>query len=63
MQGTAAFATKDDSEQRSFRAEYLRPFVVLATYGIANQYPSRDTQATEETSTCCAKRSGRERRT
>ncbi len=48
VQGTAAFATKDDSEQRSFRAEYLVPFVVLATYGIANQYPSRDTQATEE---------------
>lgn len=48
IQGTAAFATKDDSEQRSFRNEYIVPFVLLAVYGIANQYPSVESCATDE---------------
>lgn len=48
VQGTAAFATKDDSEQRSFRNEYIVPFALLGVYGIANQYPSRETGATED---------------
>ncbi|HHW48473.1 MAG TPA: type I-B CRISPR-associated protein Cas7/Csh2, partial [Clostridiaceae bacterium] len=48
IQGTAAFATKDDSEQRSFRNEYIVPFVVLGVYGIANQYPSKESGATDE---------------
>ena len=47
-QGTAAFATKEDSAQRSFRNEYRVPFCLLGVYGIANQYPSRETGATEE---------------
>jgi len=48
IQGTAAFATKDDSEQRSFRNEYIVPFVLLSVYGIANQYPSAESGATDE---------------
>jgi len=48
VQGTAAFATSDTSEQRSFRNEYIVPFVLLGVYGIANQYPSVETGATEE---------------
>lgn len=48
VQGTAAFATKEESEQRSFRNEYLVPFVLLGVYGIANQYPSVETGATED---------------
>ncbi len=48
VQGTAAFATKDQSEQRSFRNEYIVPFVLLGVYGIANQYPSVETGATDE---------------
>jgi len=48
IQGTAAFATKDDSEQRSFRNEYIVPFVLLAVYGIANQYSSVESGATDE---------------
>ena len=48
VQGTAAFATKDDSEQRSFRNEYIVPFAMIADYGIANQYPSTETGATDE---------------
>ncbi|EFQ22712.1 CRISPR-associated protein, Csh2 family [Aminomonas paucivorans DSM 12260] len=47
-QGTAAFATKEESAQRSFRNEYRVPFCLLGVYGIANQYPSRETGATEE---------------
>lgn len=48
IQGTAAFATKAESEQRSFRNEYVVPFVLISVYGIANQYPSNETAATEE---------------
>lgn len=48
IQGTAAFASKDNSEQRSFRNEYIVPFVLLGVYGIANQYPSAESGATDE---------------
>ena len=48
VQGTAAFATKDDSEQRSFRNEYIVPFALIAGYAIANQYASQKTGATSE---------------
>ncbi|MCL4442199.1 MAG: type I-B CRISPR-associated protein Cas7/Csh2 [Firmicutes bacterium] len=48
IQGTAAFATKEGAEQRSFRNEYIIPFVLIAVYGIANQYASKDTGATEQ---------------
>lgn len=48
VQGTAAFATKEGSEQRSFRSEYIVPFVLVADYAIANQHASRRTGATDE---------------
>lgn len=48
VQGTAAFATRDDADQRSFRNEYIVPFALIAVYGIANQYPSQETGATDE---------------
>ncbi|MDY6868291.1 MAG: type I-B CRISPR-associated protein Cas7/Csh2, partial [Chloroflexota bacterium] len=47
VQGTGAFATKEGSEQRTFRNEYLVPFVLLAVYGIANQNAAETTGATE----------------
>ncbi|MGI6659878.1 MAG: type I-B CRISPR-associated protein Cas7/Csh2 [Dethiobacteraceae bacterium] len=47
IQGTAAFATRDESEQRSFRNEYIVPFVLLGVYGIANQHASVETGATD----------------
>lgn len=47
VQGTAAFATKESSEQRSFRNEYIVPFALIADYGIANQYSSQKTGATD----------------
>ncbi len=48
IQGTGAFATSDDSEQRTFRNEYIVPFVVLGVYGVANQNVAETTGATEE---------------
>lgn len=48
VQGTGAFATSDDSEQRTFRNEYIVPFVVLGVYGIANQNAAESTSATDE---------------
>lgn len=48
VQGTAAFATKEGSEQRSFRSEYIVPFVLVADYAIANQHASKTTGATDE---------------
>ena len=47
VQGTAAFATKEDSEQRSFRNEYLVPFALIGVYGIANQCAAAKTGAQE----------------
>ena len=48
IQGTAAFATKEGSEQRSFRSEYIVPFVLISDYAIANQHASLTTGATDE---------------
>jgi len=48
IQGTAAFATSETSEQRSFRNEYIVPFALIGVYGIANQYSSQKTGATED---------------
>lgn len=47
VQGTAAFVSREGSEQRSFRNEYIVPFAVIAAYAIANQYPSKVTGATD----------------
>lgn len=47
IQGTAAFATKDESDQRSFRNEYIVPFALIAFYGIANQNAAQTTGATD----------------
>lgn len=47
IQGTAAFATKDESDQRSFRNEYIVPFALIGVYGIANQYAAQTTGATD----------------
>jgi len=48
VQGTAAFATKETSEQRSFRNEYIVPFALITSYAIANQYSSQQTDATSD---------------
>lgn len=48
VQGTAAFSTKEGSQQRSFRNEYIVPFALIATSAICNQKASATTGATEE---------------
>lgn len=48
VQGTAAFASGAGKNQKSFRNEYIVPFCLIGVYGIANQYPSVTTGATEE---------------
>ena len=48
VQGTAAFTSKEEREQRSFRNEYIVPFCMLACYGIANQHASTRTEATDD---------------
>ena len=52
VQGTSAFATEskkgEDKQQRSFRNEYKVPFAMITVYGIANQFASQRTGATDE---------------
>lgn len=48
IQGSGGFATKDGSENRTFRNEYKVPFAMMATYAIANQNASKITDATDE---------------
>ncbi len=48
VQGSGGFATKDGSENRTFRNEYKVPFAMMATYAIANQNASKTTDATDE---------------
>lgn len=48
VQGTAAFVSGEGKNQRSFRNEYIVPFCVIGIYGIANQYASEKTGATDE---------------
>ncbi|WP_334139713.1 type I-B CRISPR-associated protein Cas7/Csh2 [Thermovirga lienii] len=48
IEGTAAFASREGNEQRSFRSEYIVPFALIASYAIANQYVAETTGATSE---------------
>ncbi|AJC73782.1 CRISPR-associated protein Csh2 [Pseudothermotoga hypogea DSM 11164 = NBRC 106472] len=48
QQGTAAFTSQDQAQQRSFREEYLIPYALIAFYGVANETAAKITNATEE---------------
>jgi CRISPR-associated protein Csh2 len=48
QQGTAAFTSQDQAQQRSFREEYLIPYALICFYGIANENAAKITKATEE---------------
>ncbi len=52
IQGTGAFATKEGNDQRTFRNEYIVPFVVIGVYAIANQYAAATTRATDADLAC-----------
>ncbi len=48
VQGTAAFARDENSENRTLRSEYKVPFAIMAVYAMANQNASKVTGATED---------------
>ncbi len=48
VQGTAAFSTKEGSQQRSFRNEYIVPFALIASSAICNQNASTTTEASDQ---------------
>ena len=48
VQGTAAFASGQNSGQRSIRTEWRVPFAMISFYGVANQYAATTTGATDE---------------
>jgi CRISPR-associated protein Csh2 len=47
IQGTAAFAGKEGSYQRSFREDHILPYACIAVYGIVNEVAAKDTKMTE----------------
>jgi CRISPR-associated protein Csh2 len=48
QQGTAAFTSGEQAQQRSFREEYLIPYALICFYGIANENAAKITKLTEE---------------
>lgn len=48
IQGTAAFASKEDMHQKSFREDHLLPYALIGVYGIVNEIASKTTGMTEE---------------
>jgi len=48
IQGTAAFLSKEGAEQRSFREEYVVPYVLIAFYGVVNDLAAKDTGLRDE---------------
>ena len=47
IQGTAAFLSREGTEQRSFREEYIVPYVLIAFYGVINDKNAEITKLTE----------------
>jgi len=47
IQGTAAFVSKEEKEQRSFSEKWQLPYSCIAFYGIINQNTAKDTLLTE----------------
>lgn len=48
IQGSAAFASDDKKENKSFRTEYILKYAMLATYGIIDNYNAAKTNFSEE---------------
>lgn len=48
IQGTAAFAGKEQASRKSFREEYKVPYACIASYGICNEVAAKSTQMTED---------------
>lgn len=48
VQGTAAFASKTEQRQKSFREDYLLPYACIAAYGIVNEIAARTTNMSDD---------------
>lgn len=48
VQQTAAFASKEGSQQKSFAERRLLPYAAIAAYGVCNEIAARTSGATEE---------------
>ncbi len=48
VQGTAAFTSGEGKKQRSLRTEWIVPYTIIGFYGVANQYASKTTGASDE---------------
>jgi len=47
IKGTAAFASKEGKQQKSFREEYILPYSLICFYGIINENAAKKTNLTE----------------
>ena len=47
MKGTGAFASKDGSNQQTFREEYILPYSLISFYGIVNENAANKTGLTD----------------
>jgi len=47
-QGTAAFASRSESRNRSFRKEYIIPYALFSLYGVINENSAISTQLTSD---------------
>ncbi len=48
IKGTGAFASKQNSKQKTFREEYILPYSFIAFHGIINEIAAKETNLTEE---------------
>ncbi|HOL21319.1 MAG TPA: type I-B CRISPR-associated protein Cas7/Csh2 [bacterium] len=48
IRGTGAFASGKNSEQKTFREEYILPYSLICFYGIINENAAKDTGLTNE---------------
>lgn len=48
IQGTAGFASKKGTTQKSFREDHLLPYALIASYGVVNEVAARTTGLSEE---------------
>ncbi|MCF7790694.1 MAG: type I-B CRISPR-associated protein Cas7/Csh2 [Victivallales bacterium] len=48
IKGTGAFASKNGSEQQTFREEYILPYSLIAFYGIINENAAQNTGLTDQ---------------
>ncbi len=48
IQGTAGFASKKNSTQKSFREDHILPYALISAYGVVNEVAAQTTDLSEE---------------